>query len=100
MHWVNEPVTPIATAASIAASMALHMVEAFLVPLAEADDGSCAKGSVEQVSKEAANADAVVAGPGLMESQVNSVIASAMKCSRTGRRWRASPNRCGGWPGP
>jgi hydroxyethylthiazole kinase-like uncharacterized protein yjeF len=58
--------------------MALHMVEAFLIPLAEADDGSCAKGSVEQVSKEAANADAVVAGPGLMESQVNSVIASAM----------------------
>ena len=68
----------IATAASVAPAMALQMVEAFVVPLAEAGDGSFAKASVDQISEEAAKADGVVAGPGLMESRVNSAIASAL----------------------
>jgi hydroxyethylthiazole kinase-like uncharacterized protein yjeF len=68
----------IATAGSVAPAMALQMVEAFIVPLEEADDGSCAAGSVDKLEKEAAKADAAVAGPGMMETGVNGEIAKAL----------------------
>lgn len=68
----------IATAASVAPAMALQMVEAFLIPLAEAEDGSCARASVGTLAEESAKVDAIVAGPGMMESGVNAGIAKAM----------------------
>lgn len=68
----------IATAASAGPGIALQMVEAFVVPLAEADDGSCGRESIEEISKETAKTDAVVAGPGMMESPVNAAIAQAL----------------------
>lgn len=73
----------IATAASVAPAMALEMVEAFIVPLEEAEDGSCAEGSVDEVSKEAARTDAVVAGPGMMEGAINAAIAKVLIQSGT-----------------
>lgn len=68
----------IATAASVAAAMALQMVEAFIVPLEEAEDGSCAKASLDDISQEAAKTDAILAGPGMMESRVNAEIAKVL----------------------
>lgn len=68
----------IATAASIAPAMGLQMVEAFVVPLEEAEDGSCAEASVDEIADEAAKTDAIVAGPGMMESGTNAAIAKAL----------------------
>lgn len=73
----------IATAASVAPAMALQMVEAFIIPLREASDGSFAEASADEVSEEAGKADAVVAGLGMMEGKVNAAIASALACSGT-----------------
>lgn len=67
----------IATAASVAPAMAMKMVEAFVVPLEEAGDGSFAEASLDKVSDEAAKTDAIVAGPGMMESPANAAIARA-----------------------
>lgn len=68
----------IATAASVAAAMGLQMVEAFLIPVPEAEDGSFTQASVDELGAESAKVDAIIAGPGMMESKVNAAIAKAM----------------------
>lgn len=67
----------IATAASLCPAIGLKMVEAFLVPLAEADDGSFAAASIDALEEQANRADAIVAGPGMKRSDVNAGFAAA-----------------------
>ncbi|MGN6155428.1 MAG: NAD(P)H-hydrate dehydratase [Sphingomicrobium sp.] len=73
----------IATAESVAPAMALQMVEALIVPLQEAGDGSFAPSSAERVEAEAESADAIVAGPGVKRSDVNAELAA--KLLRSGK---------------
>jgi ADP-dependent NAD(P)H-hydrate dehydratase len=65
----------IATVESVAPAMALHMVEALIVPLAEDDEGGCASSCLNEVSEEVDRANAVLAGPGIRESKVATEIA-------------------------
>jgi hydroxyethylthiazole kinase-like uncharacterized protein yjeF len=65
----------IATVASVAPAMALHMVEVFVVPLAEAEDGGCAPGCLDSVREQSERVDAIVAGPGIRRGQVAMDIA-------------------------
>ena len=65
----------IATVESVAPAMALHMVEALIVPLAEDKDGGCAPPSVEQVAGQLEQMDAIVAGPGMRSGRVSTDIA-------------------------
>lgn len=68
----------IATAASLCPAMGLQLVEAFLIPLEEAADGSFAPSATDALEKQANRADAIVAGPGVKRSGVNSDIAAAL----------------------
>ena len=65
----------IATVASVAPAMALAMPEVLAIPLAEARDGGFGKAAIRQSARAAKTADAIVAGPGLLEGAVNSAIA-------------------------
>ena len=73
----------IATAASLAMGIGLQMVEALVVPLEEATDGSFAASSIDSLAGEAKRAHAVVAGPGMLRSDVNADIAAVLL--RSGR---------------
>lgn len=68
----------IATAASLAMGIGRHMVEALVVPLEEAADGSFASSSVELLTEEAKRAHAMVVGPGMKRSDVNADIAAVL----------------------
>jgi ADP-dependent NAD(P)H-hydrate dehydratase len=65
----------IATVESVAPAMALHMVEALIVPLAEDKEGGCAPLSVEQVAGQLEQTNAIVAGPGMRGGRVSTDIA-------------------------
>jgi hydroxyethylthiazole kinase-like uncharacterized protein yjeF len=71
----------IATAASLSAGIGLQMVEALVVPLEEAADGSFAPSSIALLNGEAERAHAIVAGPGMKRSDVNAKIAAALLAS-------------------
>lgn len=68
----------IATAESVAAHVALAMPEAYVVSLAEHRDGGLARSAVDELAKQAAQATAVVAGPGMERSKVCGSIADAL----------------------
>jgi hydroxyethylthiazole kinase-like uncharacterized protein yjeF len=68
----------IATVKSVAPAMALHMVEALIVPLAEDEEGGCGPASVDEVAEQAGRMDAVTAGPGIRESAVSTDIAKVL----------------------
>ncbi len=68
----------IATVESVAPAMALHMVEALIVPLAETKDGGCAGPSVQQVAEQLEQIDAIVAGPGMEDGNVSTEIAKTV----------------------
>jgi hydroxyethylthiazole kinase-like uncharacterized protein yjeF len=65
----------IATAASAAPGVALEMVEALVVPLAEGRGGTCNDASVDDIAKELEKADAIVAGPGMERGGASADIA-------------------------
>jgi len=67
----------IATVESIAPHVGVAIAEAMVVGLAE-QDGGFAPGAVSALAKQAASADAVIAGPGLSQSEVCRSIADAL----------------------
>lgn len=73
----------VATVASVAPAMALHMPEVLVLPIAESSDGNCKRSAVGQVAKQAASVDAIVAGPGMEESRVAMEMSRALL--RTGK---------------
>ncbi|QNM82323.1 NAD(P)H-hydrate dehydratase [Sphingomonas sabuli] len=73
----------VATVASVAPSMALHMPEVLVLPIAESSDGNIKRAAVRQVGGEADKADAIVAGPGIEESKVGTAMSEALL--RTGK---------------
>lgn len=68
----------IATGASVAPAMALKMVEAFIIPLEETDEGAFSKASTDVIATDAGKVDAVIAGPGMTEGDTNASIAKAV----------------------
>jgi ADP-dependent NAD(P)H-hydrate dehydratase len=68
----------IATAESVAAHVALAMPEAYVVSLAEHRDGGLARSAVDELRRQAEQATAVVAGPGMERSKVCGSIAHAL----------------------
>ncbi len=60
----------IATAASVAPQLGIAMPEAMVIGLPEDDDGGYADGAVDIIGDNAANADCVVAGPGLATGDI------------------------------
>ena len=68
----------IATVESAATPLAIAMPEAMVIGLPEASDGSFAGGAVDQIGKAAAEADAVVAGPGVKRSEMCKRIADVL----------------------
>ena len=84
----------IATAASLAMGIGRHMVEALVVPLEEAADGSFASSSVELLTVEATRAHAVLAGPGMKRSDVNADIAAVLLRSGKANAFDAAMLHC------
>ena len=68
----------IATVQSIAAQVAVAMPEAMVVPLPEHRDGGFARSAVAMVAKLAADADAIVAGPGMLPGDTCRRFADAL----------------------
>ena len=65
----------IATVQSAALQLGLHMPEAMVVGLAEAEDGGFAIEAVEQLAEQMSETDAVVAGPGVLTNHACEAIA-------------------------
>ena len=74
----------IATVESIAPQVALAMPEAMVIALTEHRDGGFARSAVRQIAGEAADADAIVAGPGMARGET---------CERIAERLLESPAR-------
>jgi ADP-dependent NAD(P)H-hydrate dehydratase len=68
----------IATVESVAPSMALHMVEALIVPLSEDEEGGCAAGAVQTIAGQVERMNAIVAGPGMRSGAVSTEIAKIL----------------------
>ena len=68
----------IATVASISASLGVAMPEAMVLGLPEDDDGGFAASAVQQLAHEAAEVDAVVAGPGVRRNGASGLLARAL----------------------
>ena len=68
----------IVTVESIATDVAVAMPEAYVAGLAERRDGGFARSAVREIAREAEEATAVVAGPGLEHSAVCKAIADAL----------------------
>ena len=68
----------IATIESVAVQIAVAMPESRAVGLAEAEDGSFAAASVDQVAELASDVDAIVAGPGMFASSACEAMAAAL----------------------
>ena len=68
----------IATVASIAAPLGLAMPEAMVLGMPEDDDGGFAAAAVQPLVHEAAQADAVVAGPGVRRNGACGLLARAL----------------------
>ena len=74
----------IATVESIAPQVAVAMPEAKVIALGEHRDGGFARSAVRQIADEAAESDAIVAGPGMTQSET---------CKRIAERLLESPAR-------
>ena len=68
----------IATVESIAAHVGIAVPESRTIGLAEADDGGFAKGAVANIGELAEDVDAVIAGPGMLESSTCEAIAEVL----------------------
>ena len=68
----------IATVASIAALVAVAMPEAKVIALSEHRDGGFARSAVRQIADEVADSDAIVAGPGMTQSETCKRIADQL----------------------
>ena len=68
----------IATVESAAMPTALAMPEAMVIGLPEADDGSFAGGAADRIGELADEVDAIVAGPGVKQSETCKRIADAL----------------------
>jgi hydroxyethylthiazole kinase-like uncharacterized protein yjeF len=68
----------IATAESVAVSLGTAMPESRTVGLPESHDGGFAQAAVTQIAELAGDADAVVAGPGMFESDSCQALAAAL----------------------
>jgi ADP-dependent NAD(P)H-hydrate dehydratase len=68
----------IATSESIAAGIGIAMPEAMVIALLEDRDGGLEFAAVEEISRRAREADAVVAGPGMANSEMCGKIAGAL----------------------
>ena len=68
----------IATVESIAPQVAVAMPEAKVIALAEHRDGGFARSAVRQIADEAADSDAIVAGPGMTQSDTCKRIADKL----------------------
>lgn len=71
----------VVTVESIAADIAVAMPEAYVVSLSERRDGSFARSAVREIAREAQEATAVVAGPGMEHGAVCKAIADALLAS-------------------
>ena len=68
----------IATVESVALQLGLQMPEAMVLGLPEDRDGGFAAAAVESIAEQAADVDAIVAGPGVKKSQASPKIAEAL----------------------
>lgn len=84
----------IATGASIAANIGIGMPEAMVVALPEETDGSLANAVVDELARQAATADAIVAGPGLKQSASCERIAEVLIESPARLAFDAAILRC------
>ena len=71
----------IATGKSVAAAIGVAMPEAMVVALPEEGEGTLAFAAADEVARLASEADAVIAGPGLKESESCNRIADALLAS-------------------
>lgn len=71
----------VVTVESIAADIAVAMPEAYVVSLSERRDGSFARSAVREIAREAQEATAVVAGPGMEHGAACKAIAGALLAS-------------------
>ncbi|HUP66607.1 MAG TPA: NAD(P)H-hydrate dehydratase, partial [Sphingomicrobium sp.] len=84
----------IATSASIATAIGVAMPEAMVVPLPEAADGSLTFAAADEIVRQAETADAIVAGPGLKESESCKRIADSLLESNAKLAFDAAMLRC------
>jgi hydroxyethylthiazole kinase-like uncharacterized protein yjeF len=68
----------IATVESVAVTLGVAMPEAMVVGMSEDDNGGFAASAVAMLGEQAANVDAVIAGPGLAEGDACAGIAEAL----------------------
>ena len=73
----------IATVESIATAVGVAMPETKVIALAEHRDGALARSAVARIAEQAADADAIVAGPGVTRSETCERIAGALLQSPT-----------------
>ena len=72
----------IATVESIAVTLGVAMPEAMVVGLAEDDKGGFGRAALKLLAEQAQDVDAVVAGPGMAESEICERIADALLASK------------------
>ena len=68
----------IATVQSVAANVGIAVPESRTIGLAEAEDGGFARSAVAKIGEHAEDVDAVIAGPGMLESPVCEAMAEAL----------------------
>ena len=84
----------IATSESIAVAVGIAMPEAMVVPLPEDEDGALAFATADELAHQAQTADAVIAGPGLKQSDSCNRIADALLASTARLAFDAAMLRC------
>jgi hydroxyethylthiazole kinase-like uncharacterized protein yjeF len=84
----------IATGESVAAEIGVAMPEAMVVGLPEQDDGALATAAADALKEQADQVDAVVAGPGLRQSESCKRIADALFPSEAHLAFDAAMLRC------
>lgn len=84
----------IATGESVAAEIGVAMPEAMVIGLPEEDDGALALAAAEKLVEQAGQVDAVVAGPGLKESESCKRIADILLDSNAQLAFDAAMLRC------
>jgi hydroxyethylthiazole kinase-like uncharacterized protein yjeF len=84
----------IATSQSIAVAVGIAMPEAMVVPLPEDEDGALAFGAADELADQAQSADAVIAGPGLKQSESCKRVADALLASNARLAFDAAMLRC------
>ena len=84
----------IATSQSVALAVGIAMPEAMIVPLPEDGEGALALAAANEIAKQAGEVDAIVAGPGLTESESCKRIADVLLESNADLAFDAAMLRC------